>query len=93
MNIRQILERAAAAAEFVDVWEHTSPSPGASLFVGDTFADEGWRFVVSRWSVAPTLFHYDGAITRLATVVHLTPDIAEKIFKIAEAGPRGPMIV
>lgn len=93
MNIRQILERAAAAAEFVDVWEHTSPSPGASIFVGDTFADEGWRFVVSRWSVSPMVFAYDGAITRLATVVHLTPDVAKKIFTIAEAGPRGPVTV
>lgn len=84
MNFGEVLFRAAAASEFVESWTHHAPSDGTVMYVGDTQADQGWRFVVVKFPLPDDSgFGYDGTVVRLDLVVRLLPEIAEKVFAIA----------
>jgi hypothetical protein len=61
-------------------WVAATVGPGATGYIGSG----EFRVVVVSFEVEGSR-GYDGAATRVNTVIHLTRELAEKAFKIAES--------
>lgn len=78
-----ILEEAAG----LDLPYGFSDTPGCRMCVG---ADADWNVVVCRFGIedqgfSPGSVGYAGAVRKGSVIVHMTRDVAERIFKKAEA--------
>jgi hypothetical protein len=94
VSAKRMLSVIAEVAEAVQNWKMQTLKPKVSFgCVGDTKVNGGWSFCVAKWDKAtqddslPKGVHwaYDGAANGNLMIVHLTPEIAERIFKCAEA--------
>jgi hypothetical protein len=64
-------------------WTLMDPHPDAVFYRGES--KDGWRYTIASFIRGVRGRGYDGAAVKGTMIMHLTPELAEKAFKLATA--------